>query len=424
MKSIACMKSIFSLVLLASASMASSQAERHDSKAAEPEGIVKAVSLDPDYTLDDNEATKAQPSNGGNVNAPAEKVQPSVAKDSITEPVEGGPSLPSNEVSPEGAASGAEVESSAISQGAESSSAVAVETTASDGEVSKGERIFIEGKGFSIVPPVGWFLRRDLPRTSLFLKAPVLSESEYPRNISVLKFSGPKVINEVSADQFSKYLVKNFPSASPEIDDYQLRNHQAIQMADGREGLLFYTDFSVRGKAMMQAHVLVSSETAHFLISFTDVAEHFENPQGDNEFLANAWASMISIELDSANPQPMESLRSTVIMVGLLVLLGGLVAYARHRAAGSIYRDYGAMEPGEAAEIDPQSRAVESEHAATDLSEADISEPVKTEHAQILKFRTKKAPEESLEWNLEEPGPKDADSKMDDEIPKDQWKVS
>lgn len=332
-------------------------------------------------------------------------------------------------------------------------------------EFSDGSRVAIEGKGFSIAPPVGWKIRRDLPRTSLFLQANALSATEYPRNIAVLKFQGPTLINQTSADKFAQFLVKNFPSASPEIADYQLRNHQAIQMADGREGILFYTDFSVRGQAMMQAHILLSSETAHYLVTFTDIADHFENPQGSGEYLATAWAAMTSIELDSPNPQPMESMQSTAIVIGFIVLLGGVIAYARHRAAGSIYRDYGDMDPGEAEQLEPKSHAAQSDidddalkSQYSSLEGAVEGAPLETGQAQIFEFKTKleafanrgedsnkKSNKKSVshkpvngmniegftddaqltgdkQWNLkkdEEPV-----SKEEEELPKDQWKVS
>ena len=206
-------------------------------------------------------------------------------------------------------------------------------------EISQGERIAIDGKGFSVVAPTGWVTQRNLPRSSLFLQARVTG-AEYPRNITVVRFNEPVLINESTANDFAERLVKLYPAASSTIENYTLRNHQSIQMADGREGILFYTDFMGSGRKMMQAHILVSSETNHYLVSYTDVAEHFENPGDSSPFLADAWASMISIQLDSPNPVPANGLGSTILSLIGIVFLVGVFTFIRKNIAGRKYKEY------------------------------------------------------------------------------------
>lgn len=288
-----------------------------------------------------------------------------------------------------------------------------------------GSRISVDNKGFSIVAPEGWTVRRDLPRTSLYLQAPNRGDSEYIRNIGIVKFSGPKLINEITADEFSNYLVKNFPAASPEIVDYQLRNHQPVQMVDGREGILFYTDFKVRGRSMMQAHILVSSETHHYLVTYTDVADHFENPNGNTGFLAEAWEAMISIELNSPNPKPLEEAQNTFIYIGIAVILGiGFVVW-RNRAAGRLYSDYGAMDPGEAAlDGDPKSHAIENES----MIESNIGSEIHTQatSAKVFSFKKKTKPTKGVNEadDTKSAAAEDIEFSDAEEIPRDKWKVS
>lgn len=43
-------------------------------------------------------------------------------------------------------------------------------------EVSQGEKISIDGKGFTIQPPVGWIVQRDHPRLSLMIMAPKIEQ--------------------------------------------------------------------------------------------------------------------------------------------------------------------------------------------------------------------------------------------------------
>jgi len=220
----------------------------------------------------------------------------------------------------------------------------------SGAEISQGERLTIDGKGFSIVAPTGWIVQRNLPRSSLFLQARVIG-AEYPRNIAVVRFNESVLINESTANGFAERLVKLYPAASSTIENYTLRNHQSIQMADGREGILFYTDFTGSGRKMMQAHILVSSETNHYLVTYTDVAEHFENPGDNSPFLAEAWSSMTSIQLDSPNPVPTGGMDTTVMSLIGIVIIGGAAAIFRKIVAGIRYKEYATQAVSEGGDL-------------------------------------------------------------------------
>jgi len=207
-------------------------------------------------------------------------------------------------------------------------------------EVSTGARVDIDGKGFSINPPVGWIVQKNMPHASLVLMAPT-SGQEYPRNISVLRFKGPKIIDSQTADAFAAKLVKDFPATSPSIENYTLRDQQSIQMTDGREGMLFYTDFLGSGRKMMQAHILLSSETNHYLVTYTDVAEHFEGANdGVSQFLSDAWAAMTSIQLDTPNPKPSRDLFYILGGIAIFVLAWMVFSYIRNLRAARQYREF------------------------------------------------------------------------------------
>lgn len=208
-------------------------------------------------------------------------------------------------------------------------------------EISQGDRVLVEGRGFSVRPPVGWIVQRDLPRVSLSLVAPV-AEGQYPSNITVIRFSGSRLINQETAEKFAEKIVKDFPATSPSIDAYTLRNSQPIELADGRKAFLFYTDFLGSGRKMMQAHVLASSETNHYLISYTDTAENFEpNAEGVQPQVFNlAWESIASLELDSPNPEPSQQVTWILIGVGFFVVLWFVVSFVRNRRAAAEYRQF------------------------------------------------------------------------------------
>ncbi len=187
--------------------------------------------------------------------------------------------------------------------------------------ISKGERVALDDKGFSLAAPQGWIIRKDLPRSSLFIQAPV-AQSQYPRNITVLRFKEPKLINRASAEDFAKYLVASYPQASNSIENYSLRSHERITLNDGREGWLFYTELTDTGLALMQAHILVSSQSHHYLVTFTDKSEHFEGEQSSQQPFMEAWSAMTSLELESSSPSPVGQAR---LMAMILVAVGALL---------------------------------------------------------------------------------------------------
>ena len=280
------------------------------------------------------------------------------------------------------------------------------------GEIGTNARIAIDGKGFSIVPPDGWLIRRDMPRTSLFMEIQPQADLPYQRNIAVIKFNDSRLMNDLTAQEFSDYLIKNFPHASEQIAQYQLRNHAPIQMSDGREGILFYTEFLVRDVKMMQAHVLVSSQTNHYLATYTDIAEHFENPQGNTQFLAEAWNSMVSIELDSATPQPMDTAQSVVIVSLIMVFIGVVVSYVRHKRAAELYRRYGAMDEEE----DTSVKKLSSNHSGSNVHPLHSKGAKKKDEIASSGERELDSPSSGHgEWNL-----KNGDGKISAETADDQ----
>jgi hypothetical protein len=292
--------------------------------------------------------------------------------------------------------------------------------------ISDGSEITVDGKGISMTPPVGWTVRRDLPRTTLFLGGPKANEKDYPRNISVMRFPGEQVIHEETAEKFSKFLVSSFPQSSPEIAGYDLRNHQLIQMNDGREGLLFYTDFNVRGVAMMQAHILISSQTAHYLMTYTDVATHFEDPQLSSQFLGEAWSSMVSVKLDSPSPKPEENAKRMMIAGGVLLLIAAVTAGVRRRMASREYDKFSDSNEDASGE---SSDAENISHLSSQHSLAETSSPeeaIDTKHGgKLLGFKNKgQTKGQSDEMDATDDNFGDADNTIHDDFKDDVGKAS
>ena len=210
-----------------------------------------------------------------------------------------------------------------------------------EGTLSDGTPVKIEGKGFSIAPPNGWQIIQTQPGLSLLLKVPPQPDLKYQRNIQVMVFSGPKYIDTPTGQEFSETIVKNYSQSFPGISDYKFRNFDEVVMADGRKGLLFYTEFKLKELAMMQALILLSGADNHYLVIYTDVAENFgEKEGGSQKFLLESWTSMTSIVIDTPTPERPNNLPLIAgIIVGFL-LLGVTFALARRIRSSRIYDSF------------------------------------------------------------------------------------
>lgn len=222
--------------------------------------------------------------------------------------------------------------------------------------LSDGTRVTVRDGDFSIVPPLGWEVFTNLESLTLLMQVPHQPGMRYQRTIQVASFSEPRFIDEITAKEYEKVIVGKFSSISSAIEEYRIRNHMTVDLADGRQGILFYTEFKLEGVDLMQAHILVSSATRHYLMTFTDVAEHFESDAA-SQFLTEAWDSLISVEMSTRTPKRFETFAAIGVGVVVLVVLGfGLVVFRSWRS-GRKYQDYANGRDGDSVSLDPQTLA-------------------------------------------------------------------
>lgn len=162
--------------------------------------------------------------------------------------------------------------------------------------IANGERLELKEGDISLVPPSGWEVFTNHPSLTLLMQVPHDPSLKYQRTIQVAAFSGKKYIDEVTAREYEQIIVRKFSQLTSSIEDYKVREHQMVDMADGRDGILIYTEFMLEGVPMMQAHILVTSEKRHYLMTYTDLADHFEKDEY-SQYLNEAWTAMISVEL-------------------------------------------------------------------------------------------------------------------------------
>lgn len=205
--------------------------------------------------------------------------------------------------------------------------------------VAEGSRVTVKEGDFSLAPPRGWEVYAHNPSLTLLMQVPHQPGMKYQRTIQVASFSGPRYIDEVTAKEYEEVIVRKFSAATASVEGYRIRNHMSIEMADGRDGLLFYTEFMLDGVNLMQAHILVSSKDRHYLMTYTDVAEHFESDSA-NRFLTEAWDAMISVQLGSRTPSRFQAAIFLGIGIGGLLIASLVFLGLRRWRSGRQYRDY------------------------------------------------------------------------------------
>ena len=206
--------------------------------------------------------------------------------------------------------------------------------------ISEGKRLELKDGDFSIEPPTGWQVYTKEPGLTLMAMPAKDPKFKYQRTLQVAAFEGPRYMDDITAKEFEEEIPRKFQAISNAIGDYKVRNHLPVEMGDSRQGLLFYTEFKLDGVALMQAHIVVSSAANHYLLTYTDVAEHFEN-EAETQFLTESWASMTSVQLKGRTPM---RYTSSIMLGGGLVailLLGLLVFFVRNWRAKRSYEYYG-----------------------------------------------------------------------------------
>ncbi|MFK7872746.1 MAG: hypothetical protein AB8C84_06175 [Oligoflexales bacterium] len=205
--------------------------------------------------------------------------------------------------------------------------------------ISDGSVLHIEDKEFKVTPPIGWEVHNSDGRSGLLLQKPFVEGMKYQPNIRVMTFQEPKYIDDYTADQFEETLIERFSKSSSSIQNYIVRNNQMVNMADGREAILYYTQFTFDKTELMQAHLLISGVERHYLISYTDLTENFEeNTQSEGSPLQKAWSSITSVTLESDGPTRFQSPRSLLITTILIIFILCFTWFIRRRKAINKYQ--------------------------------------------------------------------------------------
>ncbi|MEZ4741230.1 MAG: hypothetical protein R3B45_02085 [Bdellovibrionota bacterium] len=273
-------------------------------------------------------------------------------------------------------------------------------------DISDGSRVNMEEKGFSIIPPVGWEVHKSYPNTTLLMQIPFSKGLEYQRTIQIMRFNGAVPIDEITAEDFARIIERKYSHADGAISDYRMRDFIITKIADESQGILYYSEFMLQDSPLMQAHILLSSRTHRYLLTYTDLASHFEGELA-SEYLEKAWQSMVSIHLDSAAPIRHRVPALFGFTAGFLFLLVLLMLSYRRYKAGKKYE----LMLDEAYDISDEESDVREGLNVSEISGvSDVAMPLsvvgdKNRRQRGLKTATKELAyidDEEDEWNLEQ----------------------
>ena len=245
--------------------------------------------------------------------------------------------------------------------------APAQENTAS-GTVKKLDdgRIELLISGLTIMPPPGWTLRENFPGVSLVLESPEVTGTvnRYRRTMQIRTGSGPRFFDGLGVKEFEDDLTEKLGRQAEGVSEFAVRNSEVVKIGDEREALLTYTGFSLNGFEMMQAHLLISNMENHTVISYTDLAENFEDTAPDSP-LGTAWASMSSARFPGKTPERFAGPIQIAAIAGILiVLLSAALTIRNALARRAMLQTDGT--------IDPVSGAKELESSSGNLPSGDV----------------------------------------------------
>lgn len=204
-------------------------------------------------------------------------------------------------------------------------------------KIADGSKVAVPEKGFVITPPKGWEYRTDLPSLSLFAQAQKEKGAKYQRTIQVMVRKQPVTIDESTAKVMEEELTSVFGQSGNGVSEFHIRNHEIVELTNQTKAVLYYTGMKLDGLELMQIHVLASSDTKHYISTFTDLAQHFDKGT-DSPVLMTAWEALSSIEVQGPAPKRFEAPITVFGTIGALALLGLLITAIRHLWSSRQYR--------------------------------------------------------------------------------------
>ena len=164
-------------------------------------------------------------------------------------------------------------------------------------------------------------------------------------------------------------------SASSLIRDYRIRNFLPVELDSGLDGYLYYASMIVEGVELMQMHVVASSAKHHFIMTFTDLASHFETGDEASPYLDEAWKVFGSVTLASSGPSRFGFPLFLYSLIALVVAGGVGFSVLRNRKAKEDYDAFSKQTSfDDDLQADPQPESVSGHGHQVTIKEAELAD--------------------------------------------------
>ncbi|HYX33027.1 MAG TPA: hypothetical protein VE954_07915 [Oligoflexus sp.] len=207
-------------------------------------------------------------------------------------------------------------------------------------KIAEGRPWMAPDIGVSLTPPTGWQIQPNHMGKTLVLqpvpkqeKIKDYSKPIYNRNITLAVIHEARPIDETEALTLRTKLEKDFGQAAG-VRDFQVLEHRFIDYRQKADGILLYTAFQLNGFPMSQMHIFLSGSKNSALLTYTDLADAFQN---NEDAMNQAWNAMLSTELNGTAPKRYKDLIYSGSALGLMLVSGFLVVLLRRRSAYKMY---------------------------------------------------------------------------------------
>lgn len=187
--------------------------------------------------------------------------------------------------------------------------------------------------GFSIEPPESWEVVRNQPGLTLLLHLPKSQEQEagYLSTIQVIYQDQAISVDRFEAAPYATTIEARRKKAFSPDTVYKIESHDIIDLKNNQKAILFYSSpVDYMGKSLMEMHILVGSGEGHFLLTYTDLAEHFSSRDPGSPLML-AFESMTSFSVSEPTSGRFDNLIwfSSGIVFCLLFWLGSRIIQSR-----------------------------------------------------------------------------------------------
>lgn len=204
--------------------------------------------------------------------------------------------------------------------------------------------IDIPEAGLKIIPPPGWTASRDTPGLTLVMREPLdpkpsYDKPKYQRNITLMTLHQPSPIDFARMEELKGELVKQFGQAGS-VSQFQIIESKIFDYRKKSDGILVYSSVNIGEYPMMQMHVLVSSHSKQYLMTYTDLAERFT--KANDPVFATAWSSLMSLEVEGSPPTRFEQNKNLYLGSGgvfFIAIALGIWSFMRQRTSYKHYAD-------------------------------------------------------------------------------------